>query len=202
MIYIVNGFPGSGKTTFEHYAMHLVNFPVCACSISTIDIVKTIAYDLGWDGTKTPANRKFLAELKDLLTNWQDIPFKNIVQRVNEFVSRWTENLFIMDNTILDYKYTSKNFAIFIDCREPAEIERLKSYFKAKTILIQRPQSSTDYNNEADKNVMQYNYDIVINNDHTKKTLFLLVYNFLDKEGIPHKDLNEAWEALNEEESN
>ena len=72
-IYVVNGAPESGKTYFERYIQQHTETP---CFIySTIDFVKDLAKLAGWDGTKTPKNRAFLSNLKDLLTEWNDIPF-------------------------------------------------------------------------------------------------------------------------------
>ena len=69
MIYIVNGFPGSGKTTFEKYVKLLVKDNIAVYTMSTIDIVKHIATGLGWDGVKTAADRKFLSNEINILNN-------------------------------------------------------------------------------------------------------------------------------------
>ena len=69
---------GVGKTTFEAKCKELVaanstfwydeKQRMAVDVISTVDFVKQIARECGWDGVKTPRNRKFLSDLKDLLT--------------------------------------------------------------------------------------------------------------------------------------
>ena len=44
--------------------------------ISTITYVKDIAKTIGWDGGKSPADRRFLSDLKDALTRWKDLPYQ------------------------------------------------------------------------------------------------------------------------------
>ena len=84
-VVVVNGRPESGKTTFEEKCKELVNASstfwldenkrMMVDVISTVDFIKQIAIECGWDGVKTPRNRKFLSDLKDLLTEWNDVPF-------------------------------------------------------------------------------------------------------------------------------
>lgn len=66
-IVIVNGAPGSGKTSFENFCQEIMGD---FCQIrSTIDLVKEIATIYAqWDGKKDLKSRKFLSDLKDLLT--------------------------------------------------------------------------------------------------------------------------------------
>ena len=47
--------------------------------ISTVDFVKEVAKFCGWNGQKTPKDRKFLSDLKNILTQWNDIPYKDII---------------------------------------------------------------------------------------------------------------------------
>ena len=71
-IYIVNGAPGSGKTTFEEYVSY-ISAPYCY-NLSAIDFVKEVATRCGWNGSKELKDRKFLSDLKRVLTEWDDIP--------------------------------------------------------------------------------------------------------------------------------
>ena len=57
--------------------------------LSTVDFVKEIAKKCGWDGTKDLKNRKFLSDLKDLLTNWNNVPFNKIEQQVKSIEDEW-----------------------------------------------------------------------------------------------------------------
>lgn len=117
-----------------------------AISISTIDPIKEIAKFAGWDGTKTPKNRKFLSDLKKLLAEWDDIPYQIIRKAIDEY---------------------SKNgkWIIFIDSREPEEIERFKKDYNATTLLIRRlGDEIMETSNASDENVFNYEYDYVIKN--------------------------------------
>ena len=75
-VVIVNGFPRSGKDTFVNFCKEKLG--AFGVSVSTVDFVKYLAAQSGWDGSKTPENRKFLSDLKDLLTEWNDVPWKKV----------------------------------------------------------------------------------------------------------------------------
>lgn len=171
-VYIVNGAPGSGKTTFENYVQEVMGKNFCKI-FSTVDCVKKIATDFGWDGTKTPKNRKMLSDLKDLLTEWNDIPLKDIVSRVNLFKFE-----------LESFGITTQS-AVFIDCREPKEIEKLKKALNAKTIIIRREEAEKKIaSNHADADVLNYKYDICIYNNSSIDHLKLLTEDFIDGEGL------------------
>ena len=55
---------------------------------------------------------------------------------------------------------------VFIDAREPNDIDRLKTTFHCYTMLIERGEQK-DYGNHADNNVFNYNYNIIIKNNGT-----------------------------------
>ena len=75
-IAIVNGRGASGKTTFETMVQKIAAARGKKVKVtSTIDYVKEVAELLGWDGEKTPENRRFLSDLKDTLTRWRDVPY-------------------------------------------------------------------------------------------------------------------------------
>lgn len=155
-IVLVNGRPGCGKTTFEEQCKLLKYYASFskketekreyAVSISTIDVVKEIAEFAGWDGTKTPENRKFLSDLKKLLVEWNDVPYQTIKKFIDEYdkTGRWI---------------------IFIDSREPEEIERFKKDYNATTLLIRRlGDEAIETSNGSDAGVFDYDYDYVIKN--------------------------------------
>ena len=52
---------------------------------SSVDFVKEVARFAGWNGEKNLHTRKFLSDLKDLLTFLDDIPFKKIEERMRAF---------------------------------------------------------------------------------------------------------------------
>lgn len=181
-IVLVNGVPGCGKTTFETLCQTLCyqdvssfrkNKRLAVDIYSTIDFVKEIAIQCGWDGVKTPRNRKFLSDLKDLLTEWGDVPLKKIYERIQELK-----------------EVEDKDWILFIDCREPAEIQKLKECLNATTVLIRRP-GDTDIqtSNHADSEVFNYNYDLTIWNnsdiihleDEARKFI-----KYIKKEEVPY----------------
>lgn len=172
-IFIVNGAPGSGKTSFESLVkLESKKQNIIVEIYSTIDFVKNIAKDCGWDGTKTLENRKFLSDLKDLLTEWNDVPFKKTLQWLDSIQYR------LWQNDVLE-----KYCIIFIDCREPAEIKKLCDATGAKSILIRREDvENTQTSNHADRDVFEYNYDIVIDNNGTLDDLKARAFDFIEKD--------------------
>ena len=161
--YIINGRAGAGKDTFVWLCQNQAENKAIL-NISTVDFVKRIATICGWTGEKDEKNRRFLSDLKDLLTRWNDVPFKEILKAIE----RYKENSLGAD------------LIFFIHCREPEEIERLRDALGAKTIFIKRDTIPQVVSNHADKNVENFEYDIYIENNGTieelseKARLFLI----------------------------
>lgn len=146
-IAIVNGRGASGKTTFETMVQKISAARGRRVEIiSTITYVKEKAKEMGWDGGKTPADRRFLSDLKDALTRWKDLPYKKVCEDIEYFKGEGMTDL------------------VFIDCREPEEIARFVEDFGALTILVQRGEF-TLLGNHADDEVFNYQYDVVIDNN-------------------------------------
>lgn len=172
-VVIVNGRPGVGKSEFERMCKErcgLVNrMPgfgpgrdLWVDITSTVDFVKEVAAMCGWDGTKTLENRKSLSDLKDLLTKWGDVPYKIIMERAKTLP-------------------TNADWIMFVDCREPAEIQKLKEGLNATTILIRRPQMETaETSNHADANVFDYDYDLEITNELGLDELQMMADAFIE----------------------
>ena len=170
-VYVVNGAPGSGKTTFESTVKKLVG---ARCLImSTIDFVKKAALACGWDGKKTLEGRAFLSDLKRFLTEHGDTPYKVIKKAIL--------------GQARDFEYYGfDNYAIFVDCREPEEIERLCKDFNAKSILISRKEAENkETSNRSDSEVLNYNYDIIIDNNGDLAALADKAIEFIQKENLP-----------------
>ena len=175
-IVIINGTGGAGKDTFVTMCKDVLGAERIY-NISTVDFVKEVATMCGWDGTKTPKNRKFLSDLKDLLTEWDDVPLKKIMADAVS-CSACAEILGELDRSIL-----------FIHCREPKEIEKLVNAFKddVVTLLIRREAAeNVEQINHADNDVLNYSYDYTIyNNDslsalRAQAEIFLKEYLELD----------------------
>jgi len=75
-----------------------------------------------------------------------------------------------------------KNFIYFIDCREPYEIQKFVDKYKKKciTILLKREDREVP-DNDADKNVANFNYDFIIENNGNKKDLEKEAIKFIEK---------------------
>lgn len=157
MIYVINGAPCSGKDTFCQYVRDILG-ERCV-TLSTVDFIKKIAENCGWNGEKTPAARKMLSDLKDVLTEWDDVPYKKTSETIMEIEKLWKRANFHLSRT-----------ALFVMSREPQEIFRFVKDFDAKTIIIRRA-TSQEFSNHADANVENYNYDIEIDNYGTLEEL-------------------------------
>lgn len=143
-IFVINGTGGSGKDTF----VELVSKYAKVYNISSVDKIKEIARYCGWNGKKEEKDRKFLSDLKLLLTNYSDLPYLDIQNKIKQF-------------------YENDAEIMFIHIREPFEIERIVKTNNAKTILIKRKNLENIDSNISDSNVDNYNYDYYINNDGT-----------------------------------
>ena len=142
-----------GKTSFEKMIEEITaahNQKILI--LSTIDYVKDVAKNIGWDGTKTFKNRRMLSDLKDLLTRWNDSPHQSVCNKINN----------INDDVA----------AIFIDSREPEDIQRFIEEYHATTVLVQRGKEIITYGNHADDRVDDFDYDICVDNSRGLNELF------------------------------
>lgn len=183
-VVVVNGSPGSGKTTFEKMCDdkcffdnepgYYKNTHLTVKLLSTVDRVKELALTMGWDGTKSPRNRKFLSDLKDLLTNWNDLPFRAVKHEIDHLCKE------------------GGDWLVFVDCREPEEIQRFKDTYNATTLLIRRESAETaGTSNHADANVLNYEYDLIIENNSDIIDLENKVDSFIEyMRGAPHYEYN------------
>ena len=165
-VIVVNGFPGAGKSLFEKECVRLLHEKKKGVGVirSSVDFVKQVAKFCGWDGEKTPKNRKFLSDLKKLLVEWRDVPFHKIIE----------EAMILSEE--------KQKYIMFVDCREPEEIEKLKNRLGAFTILIRRPNIENEKtSNSSDKNVLDYDYDLTIWNEYGIEELTMLAEHFIDE---------------------
>lgn len=171
-IVIINGFPRSGKSTFVGICKNLsLQTNIFVREVSTVDFVKDIATKCGWNGEKDAKNRKFLSDLKDLLTEWNDIPIKDIKNSLKKFET------FLK---VYGNEKINNNSIFFIHCREPKEIERLKQELNAVTLLIVRDcELNKEQSNHSDSEVLNYKYDYVIGNNGTLQRLEGKALNFI-----------------------
>ena len=169
-VVIINGIAGAGKDTFVVMCKDVLS-AVRVLNISTVDFVKEVAQFCGWDGTKTPENRKFLSDLKKVLTEWNEVPLKKISKEVKAWQGIW-----------IGAGYYDKA-VVFIHCREPKEIDKLLKEFQdydPVTLLVRRKTAeSVEQINNSDNSVLDYSYDYTIHNDYSLSALRAQAENFL-----------------------
>ncbi len=168
-ILIVNGYPESGKDTFCDYVEGLCS----AVTHSTINTIKYMAKQMGWDGQKTPENRKMLCELKNFSTRWFDGPFQEVIG-VIENTSKFNKD----NNTPIEF--------VLLHIREPKEIQRVCSWcedngFKCHTVFLDRGGSKEDQSNEADYNIEDIQYDYWIFNEGGLEALYQTTKNLIEE---------------------
>ena len=172
-IFIINGSGGVGKDAFVEMVYNQAYEPsknrcVRVANYSSVSKVKEIAKLIGWDGSKTEKDRKFLSDLKLLTTEYNDMPLNDMKEFADAFMN-YSANI------------TSK--ILFLHIREPEEIKKAINEFKeynAKAILVKRDSVKHITSNMADENVYNYNYDIVINNNGTLEELRDIAKCFLE----------------------
>lgn len=168
-IIVINGSNGVGKDLFVTYCDIYCRYltvnkekNIIVSNLSTIDPIKELTKEIGWSGQKTDKDRKFLSDLKDLCTEYNNLSFNYIKKNIERIRS-----------------YNRENTIIFIHCREPKEIQELVDELGAKTLLITRPQVKPS-DNHADKEVSNYNYNYSIDNSGTQTELRLKAEHFIN----------------------
>lgn len=167
-VFIINGSGGVGKDTF----VKLVGIKMndihkgfgTVWNYSSVKKVKDIAKQVGWDGGKTEKDRKFLSDLKVLISEYSDAPFNDMKDVYNEFLD------------------DDKSYFLFFHIREPKEIERAAREFSARTVLVIRDDVKHIESNMADKNVFNYEYDYIICNNSSMDYLEKLAAKFIQIE--------------------
>lgn len=154
-VIVINGMGGVGKSTFVTLC-HSIDPNVI--ETSTVDFVKEIAKFCGWNGKKNEKSRKFLSALKDAMEEFNDIPNK----KVDEFIQSHPNNI------------------IFVNAREPKNIEYYVQKYKAKTILIRNPNAVPVNGNHADTEVENYHYDYYVYNCDGLDHLQEIAKNFMN----------------------
>ena len=150
LVIIINGKGGCGKDTI----CKILNKHYPTTVISTITKVKLAARLIGWNGGKEDKDRKFLSDLKDLWTEYNDGPLKYACEKYMEF---------------RDKPATVYNEIMVIHVREPEEIKKLCNAINnipCKTLLITSERTNDHgYGNHADDDVDEYPYNYIYHND-------------------------------------
>lgn len=181
-VVIINGKPQSGKDTFCKYAQGYCDDDESANTliISSVDPLKEMLTQLGWDGTKTDKIRDMLMDMKQLWVQNQDGP-----------------TMFLFNNILEFHKAcTGEDNIVFVHIREPEEIKKLVNAltgFESMgidviSLLVIRKGEEDTPNQPAETRrsddealINSYKYDVTINNDEDLIKLQELAAEFVDK---------------------
>lgn len=144
VVIIINGKGGVGKDTLCAAAARRWRVE----NISSIDPIKAIAAQHGWQGEKDGRARKFLSDLKRAFADYNDLPNRWLEERCRGFAAG--------DGEIL-----------FVHIREGSQIAAFKRRVKGKclTLLVRSPRTGAAYGNPSDDDVEDYPYDYIYEND-------------------------------------
>lgn len=181
-VVIINGKPQSGKDTFCKYAQGYCDDDESANTliISSVDPLKEMLTQLGWDGTKTDKIRDMLMDMKQLWVQNQDGP-----------------TMFLFNNILEFHKAcTGEDNIVFVHIREPEEIKKLVNALTGfesmgidviSLLVIRKggedtPNQSAETRRSDDEALINsYKYDVTINNDEDLIKLQELAAEFVDK---------------------
>lgn len=147
---VINGSGGVGKDTLCQLAAR--HFKVQ--NVSSVTPVKELAVQCGWSGAKDNKSRRFLSDLKRLLSAYNDYPNRWVCEQYRAFLAS--------DDEIL-----------FVHIREGAEIKKFVKGTggEAKTLLIRGGsrfvRRARQYGNASDDGVENYPYDYYYTNEKT-----------------------------------
>ena len=181
-VIIINGKPQSGKDTFCKYAQGYCDDDESANTliISSVDPLKEMLAQLGWDGTKIDEIRDMLMCMKQLWVQNQDGP-----------------TMFLFNNILEFHKAcTGEDNIVFVHIREPEEIKKLVNAltgFESMgidviSLLVIRESGEDTPNQPAETRrsddealINSYEYDVTINNDGDLIKLQERAAEFVDK---------------------
>lgn len=144
LVVVINGKGGVGKDTL----CESINTKYKIFNVSAITPIKEIAKENGWNGEKDNKSRKFLADLKKVFTEYNDLPTKYLLEQYEDFLE-------------------SDNQVMFVHIREASEIQKFvnATHKSCVTLLIYNDKVNNQvYGNESDDQVDQYDYDYRYNN--------------------------------------
>lgn len=165
--FIINGVGGCGKDSL----INLLAPTFKVKNVSSITPINELAKMTGWDGVKTDRARKFLFDLKSLVTEFNDYPTRYVLNEYHKFLS-------------------SDEQIMFIHIRESENIQRFVNLTdgKVKTLLItpRKELMNKVFGNHADDDVYNYDYDYTFANDQPLETIapswITFIQNILDKQ--------------------
>ena len=167
-VIVVNGPAQVGKDTFVNFCLE--ELEPYGSAMSTVDFIKELAVDCGWNGEKDPMSRKYLSDLKQIFTDWLDTPMNKVKKEIN--------NLRLKS---IQYNLPDERFCLFVHCREPKEIARMAFELGAITVLVDSAAAKLVTSNQSDLGIYNYDYDYVIHNDGSLDDLKNQAKYFINK---------------------
>ena len=184
-IVIINGSGGCGKSTFIKLCKEGVQeaiekkiskqspikFQCEVEELSSVDFVKDIATECGWDGQKTEKNRAFLSDLKTILSDWDNVPNKKVMESIKQYND-------------------DVSWIFFVNIREKKEIENFiklceEEGYDCTTLLIKNDRVPVITSNKSDAYTEDYHYDNTIYNnfglDFYKKQAYFFIRDIVGK---------------------
>lgn len=181
-IFVINGFPGSGKTTFGELVAETMNDRgISFQHVSSIDPIKNILLNDTEHNPSIVSSEYYqkLLELKKTLTNgadWDGATKDEYWRKVmSDFKGMVIQQLpgFIEGYIVAEAMKLPTNSCIFVDIREPEGIRALADYISQRIpeVRMQSVFIESDYaqhfNNSSDTGVSDYDYDIRIKNNRS-----------------------------------
>ncbi|MBQ3004792.1 MAG: hypothetical protein IJD88_02565 [Clostridia bacterium] len=141
-VIVINGAGGVGKDTICDIVAE--NYKVK--NISTITPIKEIAKQFGWSGAKDDRDRKFLSDLKNAFSDYNDLPNKYAVEEYQKFLND--------DNEVM-----------FVHIREGEQIQHFVDSINGDCVtLLIRGRGKEYYGNRSDDMVNDFDYDFTYDN--------------------------------------
>ena len=159
IVIVINGKGEAGKDTI----CGIVSRHFRAVNVSSIDPIKEIARQNGWDGEKDNNSLLFLSNLKAAFSQYNDLPTRYLLSKYAEFMADEGQEI------------------MFAHIREASEIARFSSGVSAPlmTLYIDRP-GLGQYHNKSDDDADDFAYDHVYVNDRPLESLESDFMRFFD----------------------
>ena len=172
-VIVINGFPLSGKDSFCDLCLnYMTSRGIMGGKISTIDAIKKLAIQIGWSGLKEPKDRKFLSDLKDLCTEYNDFPFEIVKEQISQTYLHFTREMQVPEDKVV----------FFVHCREPKEIQKFVDILGAETLIVRREEvEKLPQSNHADEEVLNFEYTYTIENNSNIEELNQKAVDFINE---------------------
>lgn len=162
-VIVINGLPQSGKDSFATLVQSYCNMDESAnvLNLSSVDPIKEVLEQFGWDGEKSAEVRDIIAGIKQIWIGAQNGP-----------------TMYMMNNILEWHKsFVGEDNIVFCHIREPEEINKLVNAINGMscvgidimTILMVRGNHISEHVNDrladSEVSIVQYPYDMIIYND-------------------------------------